>query len=160
MTYLLDANTLIRSANHDFPMDQNPSFWEWVLEMGRQKTIAMPTNIYDEVRNGSDKLSEWVKTYKDSLNILYSEEALNELPFVLSAYGPSIQDKDLEKIESDAILISYARHYKSIIVTYETRNNATTPSNKKIPSICHDLNVNCISLPNFLWRIFNPNAKF
>lgn len=155
MTYLLDTNTLIQSKDIDFPFDQYPHFWDWLLDMGTKGIITLPQNIFDELLAGQDNLSDWIVSHKDDITIQDSHGAYQELQCVLDKYGPDIQERDIEKIENDALLIAHARYCCGTVVTYEKPKNTNVPRNKKIPNICDSLGIECITFPNFIWKMFH-----
>jgi len=64
--YLLDANVFIEAKNRYYGFDIVPAFWEWLDRRQASLEIASITSIYDELAQGDDDLSDWVKARKDS----------------------------------------------------------------------------------------------
>jgi len=61
MFYLLDANVLI-DANRDYYLiNRVPEFWEWLIHMGGLGRVKIPIEVYKEITNGKDELSQWAK---------------------------------------------------------------------------------------------------
>ena len=58
MLYLLDANTLIDAKRNYYQIDRVPEFWEWLIYRGRQKTIKIPLEIYEEFSDSKDTAKE------------------------------------------------------------------------------------------------------
>lgn len=56
MLHLLDANVLIDSARGFFQIDRVPQFWEWLLLKGEEDRIAIPREIWEELKDGTDEL--------------------------------------------------------------------------------------------------------
>ena len=61
MTYLLDANVLIRAHEDYYPVDRIPQFCSWLLLEAEIGVIKMPRVIFDEVTPPPGPLADWLK---------------------------------------------------------------------------------------------------
>ena len=61
MIYLLDANVLIDANRDYYPIERIPEFWEWLVYKGEAGEIKIPIEVYEELKNGKDKLAGWAK---------------------------------------------------------------------------------------------------
>ena len=123
IVYLLDANTLIDANRDYYGLDSVPQFWDWLIHMGENDEVKFPLEIYEELKAGNDALSNWVKREDVKAALLYSVEADPTLVMEVlnNEYGPDLTDIQIEKIERDPFLISYALDdpENTIIVTTE-----------------------------------------
>ena len=81
MLYLLDANVLIDANRDYYAVDRVPEFWEWLIEMGKRGKVKIPQENYEEVVQGKDNASEWLKYNKEALllNEAVSEELVTRV---------------------------------------------------------------------------------
>ena len=63
MLYLLDANVLIDANRDYYLLDRVPQFWDWLIELGKEDTIKIPLEQYEEITAGTntDPLVKWCK---------------------------------------------------------------------------------------------------
>ena len=146
MVHLLDANTLIDANRDYYGLDTVPQFWDWLIHMGNQGEVKIPLEIYEELKRGSDALTEWVnrEDVKDAL--LYDQEADPALvgQVLDTGYGPNLSDIQIEKIGRDPFLIAYALvdpENITIVTTEVSKPSTTEPSNKRVPDVCNTLGV-------------------
>jgi len=64
--YLLDANVFIEAKNRYYGFDIVPSFWKWLDRKQISCEIASILPVYNELAQGDDDLSNWVKARKGS----------------------------------------------------------------------------------------------
>ena len=67
--YLLDTDVLIAAKNLYYQMDRVPQFWLWILYQASYGRIKIPTKVIDEIRRGTDELSQWVKSNRVTLEL-------------------------------------------------------------------------------------------
>jgi hypothetical protein len=145
MLYLLDANVLINANRDYYSIDRVPEYWDWLIFNGENKKIKIPLEIYEEITQGNDALSEWAKTPQTKTALLFQEEvdqgAVQWITY--QGYGSDLDDVDIEKIGRDPFLISYARQEISsrCIVTTEVSKPNKNGSNRHIPDVCDQLQI-------------------
>ena len=149
MLYLLDADVLIRADRTYYPPDRFPAFWSWLVHMGVSANIAVPTEQYEEITNGSGDLVDWLKSEDVKSALLLAEAADPTLvaEVTLQGYG-QLDETGLEKVGRDPFLISYAYADKTArtVVTLEVSSPRRQGANRKIPDVCRDLGVACCDL--------------
>lgn len=59
--YLLDANTYIQAKNLHYQMSFCPAYWSWLDLQYEESSLASIQTVYEELADGDDELSEWVK---------------------------------------------------------------------------------------------------
>ena len=70
MKYLLDTNTFIEAKGRYYGMAICPAYWEWLLQAHEKQEIVSIDMVKDELANGNDELTQWVK---DNSQIFISE---------------------------------------------------------------------------------------
>lgn len=151
MIYTLDANFLIDAARIHFHIEENTDFWDWMLHLGEKKTVGVSTEVYEEIKKGKDSLANWLDIHKKSL-VHNTTTYLSHLAVVMKTYG-SLDETVLEKLGADPYVIAHAIENQGIVVTREIPNNATAPHNKKVSSICIELNIPYYTFSRFMWEV-------
>ena len=148
MLYLLDANVLITAHNLYYSIDRVPEFWEWLSHVGSDGHIKVPIEVYEEITEGNDLLSDWARD-DDNRNALLLEgvvDATLVMTVVEHGYAPDLTDVEVEKIGRDPFLIAYALAApdRRCVVTTEVSRPSRTRANRHIPDVCATLGVQCI----------------
>ncbi|ADJ26462.1 conserved hypothetical protein [Dehalogenimonas lykanthroporepellens BL-DC-9] len=154
--YIIDTCALIAAYRHDFPpTGAHNGFWEWLNGLATIHQIVIPQAVREEIECGTDGLSKLIVSALPNTVNEPTENSLNQLPSVLGAYGVRTE-LDIEFLEkrADPYIIALALETGGTVVTNETSNpNRTSPQKKKIPDICHGLNINCLRYTNFVWQM-------
>lgn len=168
MLYLLDANTLIDAKRDYYPIHSVPEFWEWLIFMGTQEYIKIPTEVYEEFSDTQksdgtkDELAMWAERseVKDALLLNESAEQSLVAKIIYGGYVDNPTDDDLVKIGRDPFLISYALKNKEnrCVVSTEISRPKKQGANRKVPDVCRDFSIRCInSFQMFRELNFNTN---
>ena len=59
--YLLDSDVFITAKNTHYAFDIAPGFWQWIERAHGQGRVYTVHRCYEEVVDGGDELSEWMK---------------------------------------------------------------------------------------------------
>ena len=114
--------------------------------MGLEGRVKVPYEVYEKITDDKcDDLAIWLKANRSTM--LLDEEAAPELvDFVLErGYGEDLTDAEYRKLNEDPFLIAYALvdvDHRCVVTTEVSRPTATR-ANRKIPDVCHDLEVCC-----------------
>ena len=111
--------------------------------------MKIPFEQFGEIVAGRDELVDWLKDEETKSALLLDEEAdpalVAEVTFL--GYG-ELDENGVETVGRDPFLISYA--YRAIgnrcVVTFENSAPGKLGKNRKIPDVCHDLDVDCCTL--------------
>lgn len=145
LLYLLDANVLIDANRDYYPITRVPEFWEWLLHQAALERIAVPLEIHEELTDGSDVLSEWMRDHREVLVLQESvrEELVAEVTSV--GYADDLDDEEIEKLGRDPFLIAYALadRARRCVVTTEASRPKRDRANRHIPDVCRSLGVRC-----------------
>ena len=59
--YVLDSDVFIDAKNRHYAFDIAPGFWQWIERAHSQGRVFTVRRCYEEVIDGNDELSEWMK---------------------------------------------------------------------------------------------------
>ncbi|WP_409522850.1 DUF4411 family protein [Nitrincola sp. MINF-07-Sa-05] len=147
MKYLLDANTYIQAKNQYYGMDFCPGYWDLLDAKFDAGEVCSIEFIGKELKDGNDDLAKWAKERTGHFIKHQDEEtqaAFTEIVnFVMTQdYAPAQRDAFLAK--GDPWLIAKAKTLGATLVTHES---TVSPATKKvkIPNVCQQFDVRCIS---------------
>ena len=147
MLYLLDANVLIDANRDYYPLERVPEFWEWLIHMGERGLVKIPIEQYEEVRGGTDDLTEWAKDRDVKEALLFKEEADVSLlrTVVEQGYAPDLTDDEVVEVGSDPLLMAYALSdvRERCIVTTEVSKPSRVRANRHVPDVCDQFGIKC-----------------
>jgi hypothetical protein len=151
----MDTNTFITPYKQYYSFKIAPSFWRFLEENITIGRIAMLDLVYNEIKKGTDALSDWV----NSLDISPIDHREHN---ILKAYGdimayiqksPNYNEKALAEwaanTRADAWVIAAAKALNLTVITFERSNaslGTSKASNPKIPDICKAFDVPCADL--------------
>lgn len=158
--YLLDANVLIDAHNKYYGADMVPEFWDWLLHCAANGSVAMPLEIFEEVRGGAnaqrDLLNEWV-CRADVENALVLKEEVHPAAVitVTNAYALDLDDNEIDQLGRDPFLIAYGLVDPAArcIVSNEVSKPSKQRANQKVPDICRKTGVPCCDTFTMLRRL-------
>ena len=149
MIYLLDANVLIDANRDYYPISRVPEFWDWLEFQGTQGTVALPLEVHDEIKEGSDDLAKWAREKDVKASLILEEEPNIDLVSraVAEGYAPDLTDDELVKLGRDPFLVGYALvnvHGRTIVST-EVSKPSKKRANKHLPDVCAHFGVACLT---------------
>lgn len=150
MLYLLDADTLIRADRTYYPLKRFPVFWVWLLHHAGAGNIKVPQEQYEEVVVGKGELVNWLceKSNKDALLLpgVVNPELVTRA--TEEGYAPDLNEAELVTVGKDPFLIAYGlvSIADRTIVSFETSAPRKQRANRKIPDVCADFGLKCITL--------------
>ena len=143
--YLIDSNVFIQAKNLHYDFDVFPGFWEW-LQRNESCLLGSIEEVYKELIKSNDELSSWVRNCKPNFFAEPNAETIDKFKkvneYVISKYETAISSKFLKG--ADPWLIAQACAHNCIVVTNETLVPAISKQ-AKIPNICAQFNVTCIT---------------
>jgi hypothetical protein len=156
----MDSNTHIQAKNLHYNMDFCPAFWDWLGKQYQVGQVMSIDNVYIELTDSSDELSDWAKDKKSHFISVSDNETQATFTkianFVISLLNKSQPDIDNFLSKADPWIIAKASTMSATVVTHE----ALVPDNSKkvkIPNICKQFNVEYINTYQLLLKL---EAKF
>ena len=155
--FLIDANSLITPYKQYYPFDFASGFWEQMEQCIHEGNILFLDMVRNEILNGDDELSEWMKKLKVAQIIDHRDpKILDHYRGVLQYIQSCPYYKETALMEwaresvADPWLIATAVVYGCPIVTFETPNS--NPNLKqpwkmaKIPEVASRFDVVTVDL--------------
>jgi len=154
--YLVDSDTFIAPYRTYYPFDFAPTFWEFLGNNILNGNIAVLKKVYDEISNGTDDLSVWIKSlglttvdYRTPNVIGKYQDVLAHIQASATLYNHRALAEWSDNKRADAWLVAAAMAYNYKIVTFERPNGSlgtNITSHPKIPDVAKNFGVKCISL--------------
>jgi Domain of unknown function (DUF4411) len=148
MTFLLDANVLIRAHEDYYPIDRIPQFWAWLMSQAQDDLVKVPYEIYHEIEVSTGPLHDWLTEDEISKAIILDQKIdPNLLNRVLSeGYAADLDDSEIETIGRDPFLIGYALANPAdmTVVTKEVSAPSKQRANRRVPDVCKGFGIRCI----------------
>ncbi len=155
--YWLDTDVLIQAKDGLYSFEIAGQFWIFLEEQADAGTLCSSVQVYAEImrfEGADDPLMKWAVPRRTSGLFCTPEKdvqaACGEIgDHVIETYDqrPAAVAKFLGG--ADPWIIAHAKCDGGIVVSHEARldKSALTP---KIPNVCHDFGVGCITLPTML----------
>lgn len=147
--YIIDSCSLI-DLHRGIPMDIFKSFWEKIEELIDSGMLISHIEVFNEITQQDDKLTEWLKEHKKMFKG-FSKKQAEIVKDILKKY-PSFVKMD-SKYDADPWLVAIAKEIqdnpqkslffeiKRLVVTEEIlRGNKV-----KVPFVCKDFGIDCIN---------------
>ena len=154
LLYLLDANVLIDANRDYYPLERVPEFWEWLVYVGEKGLVKIPLEVYEEIKDGTDKLAQWAKRSETKAALLLEEEPAVALVSraIDEGYGSDLADDEIEKIGRDPFLVAYTLVETSerCLVTTERSKPSKKRANRHLPDVCNTFSVQCCNTFEFV----------
>ena len=125
--------------------DRVPEFWEWLLHWGLEGLIKVPTEIVEEICDGTDDLAEWMSDHenKEALELDEDADVVLVRRAIEEGYAVDLDDEEIEIVGRDPFLIAYGLldPEERCVVTAEVSKPARARANRHIPDVCDQLGV-------------------
>ena len=155
--YIFDASAFITLHQHNTRVITLPqAIWDELATMMSTGAIISHKYVYEEIVSEStenpDFITEWLLTKKAYFENETIEQAV-EVAAIIEKF-PKLIDPEKEKEQADPWIVAQAiildrqtsllEETEYVIVTQESQN-----SSKKIPAVCKQFKVRCITLKDF-----------
>lgn len=111
--------------------------WSHIDDLIKEKAIVTCSEIFEEIND--EPIRNWLK--ECGCTVLELDESVQDFVVNVVTSNPQLIDFKQLKSSGDAFLIATAMKYSLTVVTEENKD-----SNKKIPYVCKNLNVPCVSI--------------
>jgi predicted nucleic acid-binding protein len=144
--YCLDSNVLIQAWQRYYSPAFCSEYWNVLKQLGKDQTIFISENVYEEIVRTEDELSNWLKLSKIPVNKIDSEvsEILKKI-FDADPKHKFLVDNIKMRSLADPWVIAHAMRNNAVVVTKEEKVLSTTTNKIKIPNVCETMKVRCIN---------------
>lgn len=141
--FWLDASVFIQAKRKYYPFDIVPGFWVVLEQQGKSGTIRSPYEVFYELSEGGDDLSQWARERRDGDFFIEPGDDVQEVfreiaDFVNASYSEAAAKYFLEG--ADAWVIAHAKCDDGTVVTNETIVGPNS-FKVKIPNVCREFDV-------------------
>ena len=152
--YCLDSNVLIRAWNTYYSPKFCPDYWKILNSLGKQGTIFIPEAVSDEILKTTDELSGWLKKSHISVRKITEEvtKCLGEI-YSKDPIHERLTDSVRYRSIADPWVIAHALNEKAVVVTNEEKITAMGTKKVKIPNVCENMGIGCISDFEFIHQV-------
>lgn len=144
MKYCIDTSSFIESWQRRYPPDIFPSFWYKLSSVIGEQIIVAQELVIEEIGSQDDELNEWIKE-QEKLCVPFDEDVQAIASHIISEY-PRIVGAH-QKYGADPFVIALAKQHNLVVITEERGGSASKP---KIPFICQDIDVPCMTMLDFI----------
>jgi hypothetical protein len=149
VTYLVDADVLIRAKNQHYGFDFFPGFWDWLDEANTDGLVCSVEQVGRELMNYNDQLAAWARARIGSFFVPPDDDVVQSLRAIatwVAGTGPRYTQAAVAEFlaSADYYLIAHGHANQDVVVTHEI----TSPSAKKIkiPDACSAMGVQCVTV--------------
>ncbi|TXJ41041.1 DUF4411 family protein [Brachyspira pilosicoli] len=118
--YCLDTNFFIELWNKHYSPEMFIDFWDKLIDIAKDKKCYIPIQVYEEIIQIDDNVEKYIKRNKDFFVCSYTEEIESNLSSLYQdEYTYNLIDNKKLKNYADIFVLAYAKHYNSIVVTFD-----------------------------------------
>ncbi|HOL87121.1 MAG TPA: DUF4411 family protein [Defluviitoga tunisiensis] len=148
--FVLDSSIFIEAYKRYYAFDIAPSFWEKLIELGRDGKICSIDRVRNELIRKDDELKQWIQSSfygyfhsTEDNKILIDYRELMEWSYSNQQFTEEAKHEFAKAEIADAWLIAYAKAYKGVVAT-EERLNLKKQSRIPIPNVCKEFDIECV----------------
>jgi len=127
-----------------------PHIWGKLEPMIEKGLIVSPIEVYFEIANRSDEISEWVKQNKEKLFVELDELQIAATKEILGKYK-RLHDIKKTKFDADPFVVALARVKNLTVVSNEKKTKIESRQN--IANVCSTYNIPYTPLLDFFDEI-------
>lgn len=149
MANLIDANCFIQAKNSYYGFDFCPGYWQWIDDQNQLGVVFSLDRISDELTGMQDELSQWAKQKDDTFFLPVDAPTLVSYQQIVTwANNEGYMQRVLDEFfrGADPFLVAHALAHGHTIVTHERIVNTGQRNKIKIPAVCQQFSVPCVTL--------------
>lgn len=148
MIYVFDSDSLINLFRHYY-FERFPSLWVKFDALVSGKRILSVREVFNELKNGGDRLSEWVASNLSIFHKPTNKEMIFVTEIFKITHFQALIKKQARlegKPVADPFVIAKAKVGAGCVVTEERQ----TENAAKIPNVCNHFDIPCVNLETFM----------
>jgi len=145
--YVIDTSSLLELP-FSYPKDNFPGVWQKIEELIDEGKMISSEEVLIELGRKDDDIFRWAKDKKESFFPIDKDIQI-AVTKILTTHGNIVSLRG-NKSNADPFIIALASIQACTIVTQETPTG--NPARLKIPDVCNDLKIECLTLVGLLKR--------
>lgn len=143
MSYSVDTSALTEAWVRSYPPDVFPSLWHHLEELVKKRRLLAVDEVLHELERKDDDLYQWCLAKKKKMFILLgrNQQIQRRAARIINQFASLINPSN-PRGGADPFVIALAAEWELTVVTGER----SKPSKPKIPDVCRELGIPCISL--------------
>ncbi len=157
MLYCVDSNFFIQGWTKYYSPEFCSGYWDIIASMGKTEQLFVLREVYKEITDADDQLSEWMKTkeYLVRDTTVEVQRCLRQI-YAADPNHKRLVDSTKNRSLADPWVIAHALAEKAIVVTKETLE-VRSKKRPKIPNVCQNMGIDYIDDFDFIRQT---NIKF
>ena len=143
--YSIDTNAVLTAWRETYRPESFPKFWDNFSTLLGDGHAVFSEEVKREIDAKDDDVCDWVKTHSAAVVSMELEQITHAK--ALAKQFPFLAKERLGRMRADGFVIALALWKGLTVVTAENRRGR-----EKIPNICKQVNVECISLADMIQR--------
>ncbi len=144
-SYSLDTNSILTAWNETYRPASFAGFWRRLEELIGAGRAFICEEVERELSKKDDEAYAWTKTQEQFMVPLEDDQV--QLARTLASNFPALAKERLGRMRADGFVIALAQWKGISVVTAENHRGP-----EKIPNICSDSGVECLSLADMIER--------
>lgn len=140
MIYSVDTSALMEAWVRYYPPDVFPTLWERIEELIEERRFVATDEVLHELEKKEDELHNWA-SQRAGMFVPLDEKLQKRAAQIINDYD-SLTNTDRTRGTADPFVIALAMEQGLTVVTAES----SKPSKPRIPDVCKDLGIPCITL--------------
>jgi hypothetical protein len=143
--YSLDTNIVI-DGRARYPLDTFPTLWTSIENLISIGGAVIAREVLFELKQGDDDCHDWAKV-QSGFVVDADDDDLAVVADIVDAYP---EWSSMGHNWADPFVIAHAATREWAVVTHERWSRSTLPDRIKIPNVCADFDVECITFTDLL----------
>ena len=148
MRYSIDTSAILDGWIRHYPPDVIPSLWGKVDDVIQSGELIATEEVLIELKKKDDEVHKWFQQ-RNQMFIAIDEQVQLAVADILTKYERLV-DTTKNRSSCDPFVIAIAQVLKCPVITGEKPSNS--PNKPKIPDVCASLDIECLSLLQFIRR--------
>lgn len=149
MANLIDANCFIQAKNSYYGFDFCPAYWQWIDDQNQLGVVFSIDKIATELAGVQDDLAVWTRQKDHTFFLPADASTMASYQQVSTwAYNANFVPHAVPEFlrGADPFLIAHALAHGHTVVTHERLANTGQRNKIKIPAVCQQFSVPCITV--------------
>lgn len=128
-----------------------PGYWDILNRLGNEARIFLPKEVFNEIVHTEDDLSKWLQQSAIPVHVITGDitRCLQDI-YARNPIHYTLVDNTRARSLADPWIIAHAMSQKATVVTKEEKITALNANRIKIPNVCENMGVRCITDFDFI----------